>query len=289
MTTLIAQMEAAAGRAAERIRAAVSGAGGPGGDVAEAMAYAAEGGKGLRAFLVEESAKIFGATDASGPAAAIEAMHAYSLAHDDLPCMDDDDLRRGRPTLHKRWDEATAVLAGDGLQSLAFALAADVRATAEARLGLVTSLAEAAGIHGMVGGQAMDIAAETAPEPLTLPQIERLQAGKTGALLSWAAMAGARIAGEDPAPFAAYGAALGLGFQIADDLLDVEGDAATLGKATGKDAHAGKATFVSLLGVEGARARAAELAEAAEAAISPYGVKALPLRDAARFAISRDR
>ncbi|MGZ9809485.1 polyprenyl synthetase family protein [Pseudoroseicyclus sp. H15] len=285
---LIAAMTAAGGRASARITAALRGAEG---EVPAAMAYAVEGGKGLRAYLVEESAGIFGITaaEAGGPAAAIEAMHAYSLAHDDLPCMDDDDLRRGRPTLHKAWNEATAVLAGDALQSLAFALAADFVAPADARLALVTSLAEASGIHGMVGGQAADIAAESAATPLTLPQIEALQAGKTGALLAWSAMAGARMAGENPAPFAAYGAALGLGFQIADDLLDVEGDAAEVGKATGKDAGAGKATFVSLLGVEGARARAAELAEAAEAAISPYGAKAETLRAAARFAISRRR
>ncbi|MBP1806395.1 polyprenyl synthetase family protein [Rubellimicrobium aerolatum] len=259
------------------------------GPVAQAMLYACEGGKALRAFLVLAGGRLHGVADpAAAPvAAAIEALHAYSLVHDDLPCMDDDDLRRGRPTVHRKWDEATAVLAGDALQSLAFELIADAALSARAKVALMGSLARAAGVAGMVGGQALDLAAETAPAPLTLDQITALQAKKTGALLSWSAAAGARMAGGDPAPFLRYGDALGLAFQIADDLLDVEGDAATVGKATGKDAGRGKATFVSLLGLDAARARARSLTEEACAALDPFGPAADPLREAARFVTTR--
>ncbi len=258
--------------------------------VAEAMIYAVAGGKTLRGFLVLEGARLHGlaAGDALPAAAAIECIHAYSLVHDDLPCMDDDDLRRGQPTVHRRWDEATAVLAGDGLQALAFELIARTNCPPDARLDLVTTLSRAAGIRGMVGGQALDIAAETAATPLTLDQITTLQAGKTGALITWSATAGARMAGADTGPLTAYGDALGLAFQIADDILDVTGDAAKTGKAVGKDAGAGKATFVSLLGLDAARARARALVDAAEAALSPYGATAATLIEAARFVISRD-
>ncbi len=259
--------------------------------VTRAMRHAVIGGKGLRGFLVLESARLHGvARDAAiYPGAAIEALHAYSLVHDDLPCMDDDDLRRGRPTVHVAWDEATAVLAGDALQTLAFELCADPAAgSAEARLALVAALARAAGAEGMVRGQALDIAAETAAEPLTLSQITALQQGKTGALIGWSARAGAVIAGADQAPLADYATALGLAFQIADDILDVEGDAGLVGKAVGKDAGAGKATFVSLLGLGPAKARAAELVETACDALSPYGAQAETLRAAARFVIARD-
>jgi farnesyl diphosphate synthase len=229
------------------------------------------------------------APQAAPVAAAIEAVHAYSLVHDDLPCMDDDDLRRGRPTVHRAWDEATAVLAGDALQALAFELIAGAELSAQARVALVLSLARAAGVAGMVGGQALDIAAETAPAPLTLGEITTLQARKTGALLSWSAAAGARMAGADPSALLRYGDALGLAFQIADDLLDVEGTPAETGKATGKDAAAGKATFVSLLGLEAARERARSLVEDACAALAPYGPSADPLREAARFVAARRR
>jgi farnesyl diphosphate synthase len=255
--------------------------------VARAMAYALKGGKTLRGFLVIEGARLHGPLDPVPAAAAIECMHAYSLVHDDLPCMDDDDLRRGQPTVHRQWDEATAVLAGDALQALAFALVAEGDAPPAARLHLSASLAHAAGVHGMVGGQALDIAAETAAAPLTLPQIEALQAGKTGALLTWAAAAGARLHGADDRALVAYGGALGLAFQIADDVLDVTGDAATVGKATRKDADAGKATFVSLLGLDAARARAADLVDAACSALDPYGARADLLRAAARFVVTR--
>ena len=258
--------------------------------VVQAMRYAVQGGKRLRAFLVLESARLHGIAPeaAVSAAAAVEALHAYSLIHDDLPCMDDDDLRRGLPTVHVKWDEATAVLAGDALQTLAFELLCDpALGAAERRLALVGGLARASGAEGMVLGQALDIAAETAPVPLTLPEITRLQAGKTGALICFSAEAGALLAGTDPAPLRAYATALGLAFQIADDILDVEGDAASVGKRVGKDAEAGKATFVSLLGLEGAKIRAAALVAEAEAALAPYGAAASALIDAARFVISR--
>lgn len=257
----------------------------------DAMRYAVGGGKGLRAFLVMESARLHGIDQDQSvwAAAAIEAVHAYSLVHDDLPCMDDDDLRRGQPTVHRKWDEATAVLVGDALQTLAFELLLrdKVSAKPEVRADLAISMARAAGAGGMVLGQALDIAAESADEPLTLEEITRLQAGKTGALMTWSACCGARMAQGDVAPLKSYGDALGLAFQIWDDVLDVEGDAKEVGKAVGKDEEAGKATFVSLLGLGGAKNRAYELVETACDALSVYGEAADTLREAARFVISR--
>jgi len=261
------------------------------GDVAEAMRHATRGGKRLRACLVLASARLHGVpeTAAIWPATAIEAMHAYSLVHDDLPCMDDDDARRGQPTVHIKWDEMTAVLTGDALQALAFELAAHPEAgTADVRADLSLSLARAAGAQGMVLGQALDMAAERPGAALDLDQISSLQAGKTGALFEWSAASGARMAGADPAPLIRYAAAMGQAFQIRDDVIDVTGDAAAAGKAVGKDAAAGKATFVSLLGLEAARARAASLVDDAALALSVYGSAADPLRRIARFAISRD-
>ncbi len=254
-----------------------------------AMAHAVDGGKRLRGFLVLESARLHGVDEdqALWPAAAIEAMHAYSLVHDDLPCMDDDDLRRGAPTVHVAWDEATAVLAGDALQALAFDLVTHKEVGA-ARAELAQSLARAGGAGGMVLGQALDMAAETSATPLSLSQITALQAGKTGALIEWAACAGAVMAGADPGPLRQFAQKLGLAFQIADDILDVTGDAETTGKRVGKDARAGKATFVSLLGLEGARKHADRLTDEARMALTPYGAGAEPLREAARFVISRD-
>ncbi len=259
------------------------------GAIRDAMIYATSGGKGLRAFLVMESARLHGvAPDRALPAAAaIEALHAYSLVHDDLPCMDDDDLRRGQPTVHRKWDEATAVLAGDALQTLAFDLVAQTVCPDAARIHLVRSLAHASGVRGMVGGQALDIAAETAEAPLTLAQIKVLQAGKTGALIEWAATAGPHMAQADAAALGQYARDLGLAFQIADDILDVEGDAATVGKAVGKDAGAGKATFVSLLGLDGAKAQAQMLVTAACDVLSGYGTQADTLREAAQFVVAR--
>ncbi|MBM3603961.1 MAG: polyprenyl synthetase family protein [Alphaproteobacteria bacterium] len=263
----------------------------PDGDLAEAMRYAVTGGKRLRAFLVMESARLHGISDGAAlpVAAAVEALHAYSLVHDDLPAMDDDDLRRGQPTVHVRWSEATAILAGDALQTLAFGLLTEERiGGAEARLRLVAALARAAGAEGMVWGQALDIAAETAGQPLDLQQITRLQGGKTGALIRFAATTGPLMAGEDPAALDRYADALGLAFQIADDILDVTGDEMVAGKRVGKDAGAGKATFVSLLGLEGARAEARRLVAAGDEALCGYGAAAGNLRDLARFVIDRD-
>jgi farnesyl diphosphate synthase len=258
--------------------------------VVHAMAHATLGGKRLRGFLVLETARLHGiGTDcAIWPATAIEALHAYSLVHDDLPCMDDDDLRRGLPTVHVKWDDATAVLAGDALQSLAFELVSNVAVgSGDVRAELTRSLAIASGAQGMVLGQALDIAAETATTPLTIEEITALQQGKTGALIAWSAMAGARIGQADVAPLAAYATALGLAFQIADDILDIEGDAATVGKATGKDTDAGKATFVSLLGLDGAKRRAEELVQSACDALSVYGKDGDILRETAHFVVAR--
>jgi len=260
--------------------------------VTRAMAHATSGGKRLRAFLVMESAALCAVPDSASvwAAAAVEAMHAYSLVHDDLPCMDNDDLRRGRPTAHVKWDQATAVLAGDALQTLAFELlaSAELHSDPAVRLALITSLARSAGAGGMVLGQAQDIAAESAKQGLTLEEITVLQGNKTGALIKWSAQAGAHMAGVDPEPLGAYADALGLAFQIADDVMDVEGDATKAGKRLQKDAFAGKATFVSMLGLQDAKARAKELVKDAEAALAPYGDNADTLCQAARFAISRE-
>lgn len=257
--------------------------------VVQAMRYAVQGGKRMRAFLVLESARLHGLydTDALPAAAAVEALHAYSLVHDDLPCMDDDDLRRGQPTVHVKWDEATAVLAGDALQALAFELCCDP-ALGPRRIELVEALALASGIGGMVLGQALDIAAEKAATPLTLEDITRLQQAKTGALIAFAAEAGAILAGADRGPLARYARALGLAFQIADDILDIEGDPAKAGKKLRKDAGAGKATFVSILGLAGAKARARDLVDEAVAALDIYGNRAANLRLAAEFVIQRE-
>lgn len=259
--------------------------------VVHAMRYALRGGKRLRGFLVMEGARMHGLTDtqAISAAAAVEALHAYSLVHDDMPCMDDDDLRRGQPTVHVKWDEATAVLAGDALQTLAFELLADpALGSGDVRIALVAGLARASGAEGMVLGQALDIAAETSAVPLTLEQITELQAGKTGALIRWSAEAGAVLAGADTAPLAGYATALGLAFQIWDDVLDVEGDVAKTGKRLQKDAEAGKATFVSLLGLDAAKARAGALIAEAEGHLAPYGARAANLIACARFVISRE-
>ncbi|AKS47634.1 farnesyl diphosphate synthase [Octadecabacter temperatus] len=257
--------------------------------IADAMLHAVRGGKTLRGFLVLQGAALHGVDEdrAKPVAAAIECIHAYSLVHDDLPSMDDDDLRRGQPTVHRKWDEATAVLAGDALQALAFQMITFAEIEAAHKVTLIASLADRAGINGMVGGQALDIAAETAIEPFDLRQIERLQAGKTGALIEWAAGAGAMMVGADDRPLRTYGRALGQAFQIADDILDVTGDEATVGKAVGKDENAGKATFVSLLGLDGAKRRADELVESACDALSNYGDDAETLKEAARFVVNR--
>lgn len=250
------------------------------------------GGKRLRACLVLESARICGAPEAAAiqAAAAIECIHAYSLVHDDLPAMDDDDLRRGKPTVHVAWDEATAILVGDGLQALAFDLIAQIRdVPADRLLRLSGGLAQASGLSGMVGGQMRDIEAETRTTPADDPMadIALIQSQKTGALIEWSAQAGAILAGADPAPFAAYARALGLAFQLRDDLLDVEGSAEEVGKAVGKDTEAGKATYVSLLGVQGTRDMAQSLVDDAIAALAPLGDRAQLLAELARFTVTR--
>ncbi|MDO9414205.1 MAG: polyprenyl synthetase family protein [Pseudolabrys sp.] len=255
------------------------------------------GGKRLRPFLVVETAALFGATRDGALLAggALELLHCYSLVHDDLPAMDNDDLRRGRPTVHKAFDQATAILAGDALLTLAFDVMAreEVHADAKVRIALVRGLARAAGVGGMAGGQMLDLAAEgrfAAKRALTENEITTLQAMKTGALIRFACDAGALLGEGDAqarASIARYGAAIGQAFQIADDLLDVEGDSATLGKAAGKDAAAGKGTLVGILGIAGARAKLDKLIAEADAALAPFAAKADTLRDAARFIAQR--
>ncbi|MFL6798909.1 MAG: polyprenyl synthetase family protein [Xanthobacteraceae bacterium] len=265
----------------------------------EAMRYAAlGGGKRLRPFLVVESATLFGVSRESSlmAGAALECVHCYSLVHDDLPAMDNDDLRRGRATTHKAFDEATAILAGDGLLTFAFDILGrpETHKAADVRLSLVSALARAAGLGGMVGGQMLDLAAEgrfdPAPPPMDEQAVKRLQAMKTGALLRFACVAGATLgeaAQTDRTALERFGSALGEAFQIADDLLDLEGDPMKVGKATGKDAAAHKATLVSVLGTPAARRRLEELVEEAQAALDPFGSRADVLRAAARFVATR--
>jgi farnesyl diphosphate synthase len=269
--------------------------------VVESMRYAAlAGGKRLRPFLVIEAARLFG-VEGRGvlrAAAAMEFVHCYSLVHDDLPAMDNDDLRRGQPTTHRRFDEATAILAGDALLTYAFDVLSDEATSPDAnvRVALVQSLARAAGLGGMVGGQLLDLEAEGrfhadgTPLRLTDTEILRLQAMKTGALLLSSCDMGAIIAGagaDDRRSLQVYGRALGQAFQIADDLLDEEADAAVVGKATGKDAA--KGTLVRLWGKDAARARLRELVGEAEAALAGFGDRAEVLRAAAHFVADRDR
>jgi len=259
----------------------------------ESMRYAAlGGGKRLRPFLVMQSARQFTVSRKSAlrTAAAVELVHCYSLVHDDLPAMDDDDLRRGKPSVHKAYDEATAILAGDALLTLAFqVLAAEAtHSIPDVRCELVVELARAAGAHGMVGGQMIDLSA--AHRDMDIGEITRLQRLKTGALIAFACESGA-ILGRAPEPareaLRGYAHDLGLAFQIADDLLDVEGSEAETGKAVGKDAERGKATFVSVLGPERARAQARMLADQAVRHLAIFDESADFLRDVARFVVER--
>jgi farnesyl diphosphate synthase len=262
-----------------------------------AMRHAAlGGGKRLRPFLVVETARLLGHEDAGAfqAGAAVELLHCYSLVHDDLPAMDDDDLRRGKPTVHRAYDEATAILVGDALLTLAFDLLADetTHRYAAVRIALVSGLARASGLGGMVGGQMLDLAAEGRYEPVDLgeAEIRRLQAMKTGALLAFSVEAGAILAradGDARERLAAFGRALGAAFQVADDLLDREASAETLGKRTGKDQGMGKATLVDVLGVDGARHESRRLMEEALAALEPFGPRGDILREAARFTVTR--
>ena len=260
--------------------------------IPEAMAYAVlNGGKGLRAFLAIESATLCGApkTQALQAAAAIECLHSYSLVHDDLPAMDNDDLRRGKPTVHKKWDDATAILVGDALQSLAFEiLSSDVtHPSAKVRLSLIKSLANSSGTEGMVGWQAMDIAAETSLKPLNIEEIVKLQSLKTGALIIWSAEVGARLTNQSITPFTKYAESVGLAFQIQDDILDIIGETKHTGKALRKDEKAGKATFVSLLGLKGAKKKANQLVSEACDSMVEFGDKASMLHELAKFAVNR--
>ena len=264
-----------------------------------AMRHAATGGKRIRPFLLTESAALFGADGRTAlvAGAALECIHCYSLVHDDLPAMDDDDLRRGRPTAHRAFDEATAILAGDSLLTLAFELLSQLDTDAETRIALVALFARAAGMAGMAGGQMLDLEAEgrfaagKQPLSLTLTAIEQLQAMKTGSLLAAACEAGAILGRANDTQrhaLALYARALGLAFQIADDLLDAEGDSTTLGKAAAKDAGRGKATLVSVLGAEGARERLHNLINEAIAALAPFGERASMLSACARFIAARE-
>jgi farnesyl diphosphate synthase len=261
--------------------------------VYDAMRYSALApGKRLRPLLVLASARLFGVARRSAlqVAAAIEMVHAYSLIHDDLPAMDDSDLRRGRPTCHKEFDEATAVLAGDGLLTMAFEVLAhpDTHGDSAVRCELVAALAAAAGAAGMVGGQMIDLIAEK--QALNIGAITRLQRMKTGALIAFSCEAGAvlaKAASEQRTALRGYAHDLGLAFQIADDLLDVEGSAAETGKPVGADAAAGKATFVSILGAERARAQAELLIDQAVAHLDLFEQRAELLRQVARFVVNR--
>jgi farnesyl diphosphate synthase len=259
----------------------------------EAMRHASiGGGKRLRPLLVKASCDLFNVSHDSAirTGLAVECIHVYSLIHDDLPAMDNDDMRRGKPTVHKAYDEATAILAGDCLHDLAFSILVDERTHADpfARLELVKALALSSGPAGMAGGQMMDLMAETTR--FDLPTVTRMQQLKTGALIAFCAEAGAilaRVPEEKRVGLRGYAHDLGLAFQIADDLLDVEGDAAVTGKAVGKDAAAGKATFVSLMGVDKARDQAELLVAQAKEHLHGYGSEAELLNDIADFAIRR--
>ncbi len=263
----------------------------------EAMRYSTlGGGKRLRPALVYLTGESLGAalTDLDAPAAAVELIHVYSLVHDDLPAMDDDDLRRGRPTCHRAYDEATAILVGDALQALAFSVLADdsIGAIAPARrLSMIRTLAQAAGTAGMAGGQAVDLAA--VGQSLTLEAVENMHRRKTGALIKGSVLLGAIGAGIDAGrDFQAlelFGDEIGLAFQIQDDILDVEGDVAVLGKATGADAALSKPTYPSTVGLSAARDRARDLRDRAIAALAPLGPRSTPLVELAQYVVSRIR
>src|SRR5580704_17283054 len=266
---------------------------GPQGRVQEAMRYATfAGGKRLRPFLVLHSARLFGVDDAHSlrVGSALEALHTYSLVHDDLPCMDDDDLRRGRPTTHIAFDEMTAVLAGDGLLTIAFEILADEKTHPDpaVRIALVARLAEAAGHDGMIGGQVIDM---LATEKFGVDDVINLQRLKTGQLFEFSCEAGpilGQASAEDRARLRAYAREMGVVFQITDDLLDVTSTAEKTGKAVGKDADMGKATLVTLLGVKGARAEAEQRAKAAIAALGPHAAHSPELSGLPLFLLDRE-
>ena len=292
-TSLGVALRSRAAEVANEIDALLPLPDGPEARLTEAMRYAAlGGGKRLRGFLVMETAALFGVATARSArvAAAIEMLHAYSLVHDDLPAMDDDDLRRGQPSTHRRFDEATAILAGDALQSRAFEVLAEPQTHADplARCELVAALGVASGARGMAGGQMIDILAEG--RRLSAAEVGTMQALKTGRLIQFSAEAGAilgRAGAEQRRCLAAYGRDLGTAFQIADDLLDALGSVQEVGKATGKDAAAGKATLVAILGADRARAQAAALAEQAKGHLQGFGPRADTMRELADYVVAR--
>ena len=264
--------------------------------ISQACSYVlTNGGKRIRPTLVYAAAQALGhkghGTDLDHVACALEMIHTYSLVHDDLPAMDDDDLRRGRPSCHKAFNEATAILAGDALQAWAFELLADAPGfNAAQRVALIKSLAKAAGLQGMVGGQAMDIAATNTN--VKLQQLQSMHAFKTGAIIRAALTMGGIAANASAAQLSAldtYGTHIGLAFQVVDDILDVEGNAETLGKTQGKDSKANKPTYVSLMGLDGAKKESQRLLQAALEALGKFGVSADSLRGLAHYIIARDR
>ena len=267
------------------------------GRLIEAMRYTSlGGGKRFRPFLVVESANLFSVSHGNAlmAGAALECVHCYSLVHDDLPAMDNDELRRGQPTAHRKFDEATAILAGDGLLTFAFDILSrqETHPDAAVRVELVNALARAAGAGGMAGGQMLDLAAEGRFGPIShgAGDVRLLQSMKTGALLRFACEAGGilgRASATQRQALTRYGAAVGEAFQIADDLLDIEGDPALVGKSTGKDSAAGKVTFASVLGIAGAKRRLGELVAEAEAALAPFGPAAAMLVEGAHFVADR--
>ena len=290
---LMQRLQAVAARVETTLGSLLPASSRPYARVIEAMRYASlDGGKRLRPFLAVECAALFDVPEdrALRAGAAVEMVHCYSLVHDDLPAMDDSDLRRGRPTAHKRFDEAIAILAGDGLLTEAFTVLSDPATHPEAavRIDLVAALAQASGKDGMVGGQMIDISPERCD--LDLQGIKTLQALKTGALIGFSCQAGAilgQATAEERARLVGYAADLGLCFQIVDDLLDVTSTSEDLGKPAGQDAEMGKATFVALLGVEGARAEAERLADAAADRLAAFGPRAATLRQLTRFVLER--
>ena len=262
----------------------------------EAMRYAAQGGgKRIRPLLVYAAGQLgdHGSAEAvalDAAAVAIECIHAYSLVHDDLPCMDDDDLRRGRPTVHKAFDEATALLVGDALQTRAFEILANANCDAQVRLNMISALAIASGSRGMAGGQAIDL--ESVGKRLDLPGLQQMHAMKTGALLSCAVELGGIGAQLNPTQMAhleTYSKALGLAFQIVDDVLDATADSQTLGKTAGKDAAANKPTYVTLMGLDYAQKQAKELQETAIASLESFGASAQALKDLALLVVNRGK
>lgn len=259
--------------------------------IMEAARYAAlGGGKRLRPFLAVETARMLGGDvdTALTVGCALECLHVYSLVHDDLPCMDDDDLRRGKPTVHRAFDEAMAVLAGDALLTRSFGILGDLNIDPLVRVTLITELAKAGGMSGMIGGQVVDITVAEGERNEAL--ITELQAMKTGALIDYAVRAGGYVSAaskSELAALSAYATDMGLAFQIQDDILDVTGDAATVGKAVGKDANLGKATFVSILGLKGAQDRARELGERAKSHLEPWDKSAQTLRETVDFVLER--